>query len=202
MTKTFTCRFILKDNVEYKDLTPVFPDIMRYILKENEHFQNAEEEEMREMYVELNMQDVVENRKPEGYDRKAKYRLIFPIGQKEFYVKQFAQKNNDIKRIATTISDFLSTANIGYELKFDYTVECIPGSEGKFTLVDHNSEVQFPAVYEFGKTLHANFKFKNKLKKNDRFGYVINGQFHEITVTGTNVSMDFEICNDIAFGFE
>ena len=207
MTKIFTCRFILKNNSDYKDLAPVFRDIMNDILRENEHFQTPEEVEMREMYIELNMQDILENRKPEGYNRKAKYRLIFPVGRKEFYVKQFAQKPNDIKRIGTSISDYLSAAGIDYEMKYDYTVDCIPGSEDTFTLFDHNTEVAFPTTYEFGKILRANIKIK-KAKKNAKFGYITNGQFHEIDAIAfksdksDKLEKDIEIVDDISFGFQ
>ena len=97
MSKIFTCRFILSKDTEYKDLETIFPDILRYILEENEHLQEPEDEEMREMFIELNMQDIRENRKPEGYNRKAKYRLIFPEDSNEFYVKHIAQKNNALQ---------------------------------------------------------------------------------------------------------
>ena len=200
MSKVFTCRFVFNKDFEYKDLAPVFPDILRYVLERNEHFQNAEEEEMREMYVELNMQDILANRKPEGYDRKAKYRLIFPIDAKEFNIKQFGVKQNEIKSVGEKIGDFLSAANIPFEMKMDYTVGCIPGSEEAFTLVDHNTEVPFGTTYEFGKVLRAVFKIK-KPKKNAKFGYMINGVFREITVTGNSVSMNFEIVDDIYFGY-
>ncbi len=200
MTKIFTCRFILKNNSDYKDLAPVFPDILKYILKENEHFQEPDEADMCEMYVELNMQDIRENRKPEGYNRKAKYRLVFPIGRKEFYVKQMAMKPNDIKRIGTYINDYLSTAGIDYEMKYDYTIDCIPGSEGTFSLVDHNTEVPLPATYEFGKVIHATIKIKKS--KKGKFGYISNGQFNEITVTGNTIPKDFEISDDISIGYQ
>ena len=201
MIKPLTCRFIFKDDFEYKDLAPVFPDILRYVLERNEHFQNPEEEEMREMYVELNMQDILANRKPEGYDRKAKYRLIFPMDAKEFNIKQFGQKNNEIKSIGEKIGDFLMAANIPFEMRLDYIVGCIPGSEDAFTLVDHNSEVTFGTTYEFGKVLRAVFKIK-KPKKGAKFGYIINGVFREITLTGTSTSMNFEIVDDIYFGYQ
>jgi hypothetical protein len=201
MTKIFTCRFILKNKSDYKDLAPVFPDILRYILKENEHFQEPDEVDMREMYVELNMQDILENRKPEGYNRKAKYRLVFPMNAKEFYIIAFSQKTTEIKSIATTIGDFLSTASIPYEMKNDYTVNRLPGSEDAFTLSDHNTEVTFPAEYGFGKVLRANIKIK-KPKKNAVFGYVIRGEFHEIPIENNSASMNFEIVDDISFGYQ
>ena len=201
MSKIFTCRFILSKDTEYKDLETIFPDILRYILEENEHLQEPEDEEMREMFIELNMQDIRENRKPEGYNRKAKYRLIFPEDSNEFYVKQMALKNNDIKRIGSKIGEFLSAANIKYETKFDYTVDCIPGSEGLFSISDHNTEIPFPSVYEYGKVLHANIKIK-KEKKGASFGYMTNGVFHKITVTGPSFPWTFEICDDISFGYQ
>ena len=201
MIKPLTCRFIFKDDFEYKDLAPVFPDILRYIIKENEHMQSPEEEELREMFVELNMQDVNANRKPEGYNRKAKYRLVFPMNAKEFYIIAFSQKTTEIKHIATTIGDFLSTASIPYEMKNDYTVNRLPGSEDTFTLSDHNTEVTFPAEYGFGKVLRANIKIK-KPKKNAVFGYMIRGEFHEIPVENNSASMIFEIVDDISFGYQ
>ena len=200
MSKIFTCRFIFENDFEYSDLAPIFPDILRYILKENDHLQNPEDEEVREMYIELNMQDILANRKPEGYNRKAKYRLIFPIGAKEFNIRQLSQKGNEIKVIGTTIGDFLSTANIKFEMKMGYTVSCIPGSEGAFTLVDHNSEVEFPELYDFGKVLRATFKIKKPQK--GKFGYITNGEFHEITLNGNTTSMNIEIVDDIAFGYQ
>lgn len=202
--KTFTCRFILKNDSEYKDLASVFPEILRYVLKENEHLQTDEETEMREMFVELNMQDIRENRKPEGYNRKAKYRLVFPIGKKEFYVRQFAQKPNDIKRIGNAIDQFLATANIDYEMRYDYVVDCIPGSEGKFVLLDNNSEVSFPATVEFGKNLRASIKIKEK-KKNAVFGYISGGEFRPLTLVnedGKGLEAVFEVNDDIYFGFK
>ena len=200
MSKNQTCRFIFNDDFEYKDLEPVFPDILRYILKVNEHMLNPEDEEVREMFVELNMQDIVNNRKPEGYNRKGRFRLIFPLGAKEFNVKQFIPKGTDIKVVGTTIGDFLSTANIKFEMKQGYSISIIPGSEDAFTIMDHNSEVNFDELHDFGKLLRANIKIK-KPQKNKRFGYITNGEFHEITVEGESVSRSIEIVDDIAFGY-
>ena len=85
------------------------------ILAENDHFQNDEDEESREMFIELNMFDLEQNRKPEGYNRKGKYRLIFPIGTMEFYLISLVAKPNDVKRVGDRIADILSTTNIKFE---------------------------------------------------------------------------------------
>ena len=200
MIKPLTCRFIFKDDFQYKDLAPIYEEILRFIIKESEHFQETDEEEMVEMYIELNMQDINANRKPEGYNRKGKYRLVFPMNAKEFYIIAFSQKASEIKHISETISEFLSTASIPFEKRNDYTVDRLPGSEDAFTLLDHNTEVTFPAEYGFGKTLRANIKIK-KPKKNAVFGYMIRGEFHEIPIENNSASMNFEIVDDISFGY-
>lgn len=100
-------------------MAPVFPDILKIILRENDHFQNGEDEESREMFVELNMNDLNQNRKPEGYNRKGKYRLIFPIDRKEFYIRSISAKPNELKRIGNIIADILTTANVGFDTAVD-----------------------------------------------------------------------------------
>lgn len=117
--KPSSYHFVLKGKSDYKDIVPVFPDILKLILSENEHFQTAEDEESREMFIELNMSDLERNRKPEGYNRKGKYRLIFPMDRKEFYIKTVTGKPTDIKRIGDTISDMLATAKVKFEVTRD-----------------------------------------------------------------------------------
>lgn len=117
--KSTSYHFVLKGKTSYKDLVPVFPDILKVILLENDHFQTAEDEESREMFIELNMADLEQNRKPEGYNRKGKYRLIFPMDKKEFFIKTATAKPNEIKRISDTIQEMLTTAKIKFDILKD-----------------------------------------------------------------------------------
>lgn len=110
MMKTHSIHFVFTEGSDYKDLASVFPDILKEILVENDHFQDEEGEETVEMYITLNMSDLEQNRKPEGYNRKGKYRLIFPMDRKEFYIQTYDGKANDIKRISDRISEILSTS--------------------------------------------------------------------------------------------
>lgn len=203
MIKTYTCRFIFEEDFDYKDLAPVFPDIFKYVLNENGHFQSDEDLETREMYIELNMQDILANRKPEGYNRRGRFRMIFPIDKKEFYIKGSANKQADIKRIGGTIDNLLSTTNICHTLKYGYTVDCLKNSKGAFTLMDNNSEVVFPTTYEFGKILRASIRIR-KTKKNSVFGYMMNDKFHPLTPaseSSKSIEKYIEIIDDISFGF-
>ncbi len=113
--KNHTYHFILTGKSDYKDLVPVFPEILKTILKENDHFQSDEDEENREMFIDMNMADLELNRKPEGYNRKGKYRLIFPIGTKEFYITSFVAKPSEVKKVGDRINDLLVTANLDFE---------------------------------------------------------------------------------------
>ena len=75
--KVYSTHFILKGKSDYKDLAPVFPDILKLFLEEIG--QMPDEEEILQMFIELNMIDLELNRKPEGYNRKGKFRMVFPM---------------------------------------------------------------------------------------------------------------------------
>ena len=72
--KIVSTHFVLKDGSDYKDLAPVFPDLLKALLEEIG--QMPEEDEILQMYIALNMADLELNRKPEGYNRKGKVRLV------------------------------------------------------------------------------------------------------------------------------
>jgi hypothetical protein len=111
--KVFSTHFVLKGKSDYKDLAPIFPDILKGLLKEIG--QMPEEEEIFQMFVEMNMSDLERNRKPEGYNRKGKMRLIFPIDRKEFYIKAY-NKGTDMSKMTELISSLLNSAGVKYEV--------------------------------------------------------------------------------------
>ena len=112
--KVSSVHFILKGKTDYKDLEPVFPDILKMFLKEIG--QTPDEEELLQMFIELNMIDIRQNRKPEGYNRKGKFRLVFPLDRKEFYVKTYS-KGSDLSRIADNITGLMNNAGIKFDCK-------------------------------------------------------------------------------------
>jgi hypothetical protein len=111
--KAFSTHFVLKGKSDYKDLAPVFRDILEALLREIG--QMPDEEEIFQMYVVMNMVDIERNRKPEGYNRKGKMRLIFPMDRKEFYLKAYS-KTTDMSKITETISNLLSSAGVKFEV--------------------------------------------------------------------------------------
>ena len=118
--KVSSVHFVLKGKSDYKDLVPVFPDILKMFLEAID--QMPDEEELLQMLIQLNMIDLEQNRKPEGYNRKGKIRLVFPMDSKEFYLKTYG-KGNDLKPIADKISEMLTAANIKFEIKENDRVE-------------------------------------------------------------------------------
>lgn len=118
--KVYSTHFILKGKSDYKDLAPIFPDMLKMFLEEIGQMQ--EDEEVLLMNIELNMMDLERNRKPEGYNRKGKVRLVFPNDRKEFYIKTY-NKNTDLKPIADNISDMLKSAGVKFDVKENDNVE-------------------------------------------------------------------------------
>ncbi|NLL94579.1 MAG: hypothetical protein GX224_02320 [Thermoplasmatales archaeon] len=116
--------FIFSEGSDYEDLVPVFPDILNVVLAENGHFQTEEEAETKEMFFESNMYDLERNRKPEGYNRKGLYRIVFPIDSKEFYIKTTFGKPQDLAKLCERISGMLTTKKFKFTTADDYETEC------------------------------------------------------------------------------
>ena len=112
--KVFSTHFVLKGKSSYKDLAPVFPDILKMFLEEIG--QMPEEEEILQMLIELNMVDLERDRKPEGYKRKGKDSLGFHMAAKECYIKTYG-KGTDMSVIADNISTMLTAAGVNFEIK-------------------------------------------------------------------------------------
>ncbi len=111
--KVYSTHFILKSKSDYKDLAPVFPDILKMFLEE---IGQTPEEEILQMLIELNTMDLGRNRKPECYNSKGKVRLVFPMDRKEFYIKTYT-KGADLSHIADNISNMLTAAGISFTMK-------------------------------------------------------------------------------------
>ncbi len=118
--KVYSVNFVLKGKTPYKDLAPVFPDILKMLLEDIG--QMPEEEEILQMLIDLNMADLELNRKPEGYNRKGKVRLVFPMDRNEFYIKTYL-KNQDLNHIADNISNMLTAAGVKFSVSQNEGVE-------------------------------------------------------------------------------
>ena len=120
LMKVYSVNFLLKGKTPYKDLAPVFPDILKMLLEDIG--QMPEEEEILQMLIDLNVADLEENRKPEGYNRKGKVRLVFPMESNEFYIKTYS-KSQDLSHIADNISNMLTAAGVKFSIEQNMDVE-------------------------------------------------------------------------------
>lgn len=111
--KVYSTHFVFKGKSDYKSLAPVFPDILATFLEDIG--QMPEEEEIFQMFVEMNMASIELNRKPEGYNRKGKMRLIFPMDRKEMYIIAY-NKATDISKVSDKIGNYLTSAGIKFDV--------------------------------------------------------------------------------------
>ena len=116
MANKSSVHFILKGKSDYKDLAPVFPEILRSALVIAD--QVPEEEELT-MIIQLNLDDLEKNRKPEGYIRKARIRMVFPLDRKEFYLQSYNPKIVDLGQIRETVSEILTRGGVGFDVTED-----------------------------------------------------------------------------------
>lgn len=114
---------VFEKGVKYRDLMPIYKDLFMKFLRETG--QLPEEEEVTTMLITENLMDLEKGKKPEGYNRQGRMRLIFPILQKptqpiEFYIygHYHSAKSLEVARVTESMSQFLK--NKGYNNEVDW----------------------------------------------------------------------------------
>ncbi|HSV42817.1 MAG TPA: hypothetical protein VLH13_05340 [Methanomassiliicoccales archaeon] len=114
--KASTGHFVLNEDVEYRDMVKVFPEVLTTFLEESN--QLPEDDEVMQMFIHLNTIELQKNSKPEGYNRKGKMRMVFPLSRKEFYIRGSA-KSGEVVRITEKLSKILNKGGVKHELQWD-----------------------------------------------------------------------------------
>lgn len=109
----------LSEETSYKDLEPIFEEIYTRFLDETKQLRGKEDKTVRKMLLALNLRDLKENRKPQGYNRGEGTRLVFPIvdGPIEFYVE--GSRKFEVGRVADSICGVLMFNGIEYRTGWD-----------------------------------------------------------------------------------
>lgn len=108
---------VFDDKVRFKDLEPVFRDLLTLFLEESD--QVREDPEFLEIILEENLRDLRQDRKPEGLNREGPMRLVFPISdRKEFYVYAKA-RGVEVPQVTEALSQFLRKKGLKHEVKWD-----------------------------------------------------------------------------------
>ena len=117
VTKAQSGHIVFSPSFKWKALAPVFDNLLRGFLKESG--QMPPEEDIIKMFVRLNMIDLEKNRKPEGWNRRGRVRMVFPItNQPQMYLRS-SMKSAEVVRITESTSALLKKAKISHKVKFD-----------------------------------------------------------------------------------
>ncbi len=110
--------------VKYKDLLPIYEELYLKFLKETG--QMPEEEEITSMLINENMLDLEKGKKPEGYNRQGRMRMIFPIMEKgareiEMYIygHYHSAKSLEVARVTESVSRFLKDKGFENDVDWD-----------------------------------------------------------------------------------
>lgn len=114
--KALTGHIKFQANFRYRQLAPIFSEIMTVFLQETD--QMPEEKDILRMFIELNLRDLRENRKPEGYNRKGRMRLIFPLDAKEMYI-QGNSASTEVVRITERIAKLLQKRGVKNTIEWE-----------------------------------------------------------------------------------
>ena len=116
--KAQTGHIVFKGQFRYKNLSKPFEDLLKAFLEETD--QMPDEDEIFQMFLRLNMMDLEKNRKPEGYNRRGRMRLVFPLVQdrKEMYVRADS-KTAVVVRVTERISKILKKAGVNHSVEYD-----------------------------------------------------------------------------------
>jgi len=114
--KAISGHFVLKNKKDYRDIAKVFPELLTTFLEETD--QMPEDEEVLRMFVYLNMVELEQNIKPEGYNRKGRMRIVFPLTRKEFYIRGTA-RSSEVVRITEKLSSILTKGGVDHEIEYN-----------------------------------------------------------------------------------
>jgi hypothetical protein len=109
--------FKFDKKVKWKNLAPAFRPLFLKFLEETQ--QMPEDMESLDVLLEENLRDLRSNRKPEGYNRDAVMRMIFPISnQVEFYVYGRG-KTIEVARVTEQLSHVLQKYRLKHTIEWD-----------------------------------------------------------------------------------
>ncbi len=115
--KIWNGHIILDKSVKWKDLEEVWEEMLRMFFKETKQFR--EDPEVIENIIEENLVDIRHNRKPEGYNREGKMRIVVPISsKKEFFIYRGVY-SDEVRVITEKISKLLAKHGIKHKVEWN-----------------------------------------------------------------------------------
>ena len=116
---------IIMQGVEWKDLRDVWGDMLRLFFKETRQF--LDEPETVELIVWENMVDIEHNRKPEGYNRDGRIKLVVPLSNRREFIIYRESYSDEVRVVTEKISKFLGEKGIKHKVEWNdmlyYTIK-------------------------------------------------------------------------------
>jgi hypothetical protein len=109
---------VFKGRFRWRSLGGCFEELLRTFLVETD--QVPDEEEIFQMFLRLNMMDIEKSRKPEGFNRRGRLRMVFPNtpSRKEFYIRTDT-KTAEVVRVTEKLSRVLKKAGVPHTIEWD-----------------------------------------------------------------------------------
>jgi len=115
--KIWNSHIIMEKNVKWKDLENVWEEMMRMFFEETRQFRD--DPEQIDIIVEENMVDIKNNRKPEGFNRDGRMRIVVPMSDKrEFFIYRGVY-SDEIRTITEKVSKFLAEKGIKHRVEWN-----------------------------------------------------------------------------------
>lgn len=117
VSRAQTGHIIFGQNFKWKSLAPEMDNFLRTFLRETG--QMPPEDDIVQMFVKLNQMDLEKNRKPEGWNRRGRIRMVFPISDKPQLYLRTQLKSAELVRVTELLSSLLKKAKITHKVKYD-----------------------------------------------------------------------------------
>jgi hypothetical protein len=117
--KVHSGHIYLSEKLDWKDLKKVFPDLFKVFLEESR--QSFEEPNFVDILIYENMLDLDRNRKPEGFIRDGKMKMLFSKdgGIEIKIIRDKVVPNEDTKAVTERLSHFLTSKKIKNRVEYD-----------------------------------------------------------------------------------
>ncbi len=115
--KIWNSHIILDRSIKWKDLEPVWGDMLRLFFEETRQFRD--EPEQIDVIVHENMVDIKNNRKPEGFNRDGRMRIVVPLSDKrEFFIYRGVY-SDEVRIVTESVSKFLAKNGIKHKVEWN-----------------------------------------------------------------------------------
>ena len=115
--KIWNSHIIIDRGIEWKDLEPIWGDMLQLFFQYSRQF--IDEPETRELIIEENLIDLKHNRKPEGFNREGKMRIVVPLSNnREFFIYRGVY-SDEVRVVTEKISSFLARNGIKHRVEWN-----------------------------------------------------------------------------------